>query len=197
MNTVLQNLSIKIGLGQCEGRSMRLYELLYKASSVILWPYTQLSYHYRCLGRALAYFKQGYSTYDFDYCYLVEDIIFKLRRIRDEIGRGYNDDKGLLVIELNHVICLGDKILNYNYEQKFGEKHDVKWGGMTHTSRPSKYNPYLYSYEASWVKAKTKKDKKQALAEFMKYMNDADKAKDADRDDFFDYIKNNATKWWD
>jgi hypothetical protein len=81
----------------------------------------------------LAYLKQGWNTYDWDYGYLLKDIQFKINRIKRCIARNkILQDKDIQKIEqeIQEVSDLITKIQEQNYYTNWGlqktneERHD-------------------------------------------------------------------------
>ena len=78
--------------------------------------------------RSYAFAKIGWKNYDFDSHPLFDLMAFKLRRIKKTLENGYAIHEEEDMKALAEAIEICDRIAKEDYESKYFEAHDAKWG---------------------------------------------------------------------
>lgn len=188
----------KFGLRRKTGIS-RFCELLLK-------PWDWLSskfYRYRkCLRRSWAFAKIGWDNYDFDSCYLLELMVFKLKRLyvgctADAVA--VHEDNHLQALRL--AIRIGERLCKDDYSY-FMDCHNKKWGESELIETPVPEGQYPEwagrAYDVRIHRAKvTDETKEQERQEFLAAVNADDAIKKREARWFFSIIEKYYPFWWD
>lgn len=173
-----------------------------------LWPITKwyfalvepIQSHWCKFKRACAYFKHGYHSFDFDSAYMLEDMLFKLKRIQDSIiNHGHHVVEKEEEQSLRLAIKLLDRQLNRNYGEYFRKKHDEKWGEVKiwfedlEPDHPVKGSRLM----SSRPNIKSKEDEEKELEDRKVVWKLEEELKMRDRKWLFDIIVKHMDRWWD
>lgn len=143
-----------------------------------------------------AYLKQGWNSYDWDYDYLLDDIEFKLKRMRDcfENCRVSEDD-------LKTVKQIREALENlkvWREPEEYGNVQyratmQAKWGKWErwHCETDGKYRKTMMKYAKENYKNhdKVQKDNSKLIMEEVKEAEDCKKR-------FFRILSKNVEGWW-
>lgn len=167
------------------------FEMQYKIKNFIYAPFEYINSFFVKIKRASTYFVFGWNNPDWDYVFLYEEILFKLKRMKkffDEEGNGVSTKNNK---QLSLCINLLERIIkDQNYSVNC-DKHEIKWG------QEGFYvckNGYLKSQLENYL-SKEQVEKKRK--EFLAAVKEDDKHKEQDINLLFDTIKKHSQRWWD
>lgn len=155
------------------------------------------------LGRSLAWAKFTYYNYDFDFTYVYSVMAFKLRRLEKCLTNGYAIQEDEDMAALREAIEICDRLHVNDYDDKYHEEHNKKWGEMPKwdsvpedldkNGKPLTYR-VIFKDRAN---VKTEEDKKQETKEFLECYEkgEQDRLKDIDR--LAELLKKHSISWWD
>src|ERR1035441_7076711 len=107
----------------------------------ITYPIEKLYNRYvERIGRSFAFAKIGWLNYDFDATSLFDLMAFKLNRIHFALlnGCAYQNPKDMKALLEAAAIC--KRLFDENYDDKYGELHEKKWGKLKIKTKPSIYD---------------------------------------------------------
>ena len=148
---------------------------------------------YKRICIVLAYAWQGMFSYDWDYDYLLNDIEFKIKRMKKYLTKeGLVDKKTLDSLQLS-LRCLerwraneGDELYNKILTQKYGELRFIKVKDVYKSAIPFKMKR----------EKETSINEKQIQQESLQLAEEGRKIDEVNRDSFFNSLKNNIESWW-
>lgn len=152
-----------------------------------------------CFLRGLAFFKIGFTNYDFDWHYLIILMEFKLRRMEKVIRNGNNAEANKVADQVKVAIALCERISNCNYLENVLNPHEEKWGIRDWYFIPCEDTTTSYS-QLKWKKypkAKNEKENKQAEKEYTQLCKHSDMLEKQDIEYLLIYLKKHLKGWWD
>jgi len=79
--------------------------------------------------RGIQYFKQGYESHDYDWCYLIDDIVFKMERISKEIKfKDFHVDSLEDVKKIDEIVGLFKLLREDDFEDKYVDEITKVYG---------------------------------------------------------------------
>lgn len=168
------------------------------------WLYYNPRAFLRNIKRFWDYGRQGWSNFDFDGHYLLDDMQFKLKRIQKCLENGHaipNQHNELKALKI--CIKLGDKLKDEwkNY-RRFLTMHDKKWGELetwtekVEGSEGKPGGPY-HRWLSKRVGAVTDEEKEQERKEFLEATRADEREKDRDRNLYFRILGKYLPYMWD
>lgn len=155
----------------------------------------------KCLKRSWAFAKLGWENYDFDACYLIEVMVFKLKRLYigcTDDAVAIHEDEHLQALRL--AIRLGEKLRTDDYSY-FMDCHNKKWGELDLIEIPlpdDTYPEYGRAYEIRSCRPNvTEENKEQERQEFLTAVDSDDAIRKRDSRWFFAIIDKYHPFWWD
>lgn len=140
--------------------------------------------------RSYAFAKIGWKNYDFDSHPLFDLMAFKLRRIKTCLENGYAIHEEADMKALAEAIEICDRVAKENYDEKYFDVHDAKWGEIEVDFSRSTFK--------TWRKnANTDEEKAQERKETMEIYEKAEKDFLADMDRLNVLFKEHFRAWWD
>lgn len=153
------------------------------------------SMYYERISRCFAYARFGYKNHDFDSILLYDLMAFKLKRIYKCLKDGHAIQEKENMDALLEAIDICNRLSNENYESKYLDLHDSKWGELKHNCAKSgeRYSRINFYREG----VKTEEDKELEKQEFNKcyYLAEQDRQKDLDKLNWL--FKQHLPCWWD
>lgn len=150
------------------------------------------------ISRSYAFAKLGWKNYDFDSQYLFEVMSFKLKRIREGLKNGCAIQENEDMSALQEAIDICERLFEKDYNSKYHELHNKKWGEMppytTELSENSEYRRLVFHDRTN---VKTEADRELERTEFLHAfdLGELDRRKDLDRLNYL--FKEYLPKWWD
>lgn len=175
----------------------------------ILWPYRYVTkVFWQRLGRALVFFKIGWSSRDWDHRYLHELMLFKLKRMKHNfIYHGDHSEKcnnyKPKMKSLNLTIKLLERYCDdfNDYYTKSYDKHNEKWGDLKCSTIPADIDEdgYVrtYSVKIERKNAVTEEEKEQERKEMQEALNKDRIRNQRDVDLIHKIIAKYHSYWWD
>lgn len=173
------------------------FELQYKIASLpdkLTWPFR------RTYGKLARFFYWGWNlrnSYDWDYSYLYEIMLLKMKRMYTAIENGSTEEKEKKKIlrTLKDAINYCDKLLKDDYTRNL-DKVDQKWGEHEFAFNPSETKGFstMYSFNRN---ALNPKDQKKADKEILNAYQKDEFEKTMDKMGLFQTMEENIGKWWD
>lgn len=154
---------------------------------------------FRNLFRALAFAKVGWNNYDFDYGYIEDLVLFKLKRIEKEMTGGYTDwsvpaqARSLKALRL--AIKLFDK-LQQTDNSMLMDQHESKWGKLIVETEESD-RPGQYKLITSRPHAATPRLREIERKEFLEASYADDRREQRHRRIAYQLMAKYSTDWWD
>lgn len=168
-------------------------------------PFVDAYYSYirrpvRRLRHMLAFALFARNDYDFDSCYLINLIVFKLKRMQRALtvdAHCIHDDNTLKALRL--AVRIGERLSadNYNYAH---DAHDRKWGELHMELDPlpgEQDDKHRGSVARFWRDKTTPETKEQERTEFLAAYDADEKARERDARWFFKIIAKYYRNWWD
>ncbi|NJO48197.1 MAG: hypothetical protein HC840_00615 [Leptolyngbyaceae cyanobacterium RM2_2_4] len=161
------------------------------------------SFIHRTYGRAsrsLAFAKHGWMHYDFESAYLYDLMAFKMKRIYKclETGHAIQDDEDMAALKEAIEIC--ERLFKGEYDRKYYDLHDAKWGEMESDHIPEYREDgsiKWYRWETSRPNAKTEEQKAEEVADLRKIWEYEERDRRADLDRLNEILKKHEPTWWD
>lgn len=179
--------------------------LIYWLKDKFVWRITDfINRIYERSIRSLAYANFGWKHYDFDSAYMWDLLSFKLKRIEKALKEGNAIQEDADMVELAEAITICDRIFTDEYENKYHDLHDIKWGELPpwKTEKETRVingkNMTMYRViSQERPKVITETDKVLERREFSQCWEKGalDRATDIDR--LCLIFKNTSQKWWD
>lgn len=137
--------------------------------------------------------------YDFDGHCLFAIIEYKLKRIQKALEHGHAIQEDRDMKALNMAIELAGRLKDEyeNYEDPFYRRHDKKWGKMKTWTIPAEDHPGMFIWKHSRSKAKTKKQKKFEIKDFMAMGKSIEAKKKREEKWLYDILFKYLRRWWD
>lgn len=163
--------------------------------------HTFFSKYYERITRSIAFAKIGWLNYDFESQFLYDLISFKLKRIQFTLknySHSVEDKESMLALE--EAIEISDRLFAENYERKYLDEHNEKWGSIRLTKSIVTYsdgNGSSTTNTSNRAKVITQKDKDKESKDFNKCYDKgiADRSKDIYR--FAEILEKYQMSWWD
>lgn len=179
--------------------------LLYWLKDKLLWPITDfINMHFERSKRAIAYAKFGYKHYDFDSAYMWDLLVFKLKRIEKALKEGNAIQEDADMAELAEAIVICQRIFDDEYENKYHDAHDIKWGEFPpwktekEVKRIGDKDVVFYKViNRERPKVITETDKVLERQDFLRCFENAAADRIADIDRLSIILKNTSQKWWE
>lgn len=152
------------------------------------------------LTRSLAFAIHGWMHYDFESAYIYDLMAFKMKRVLKclETGHAIQEDEDINALKEAIEIC--ERLFNGNYDDKYHEEHNKKWGEIESEHIPivdadGKVRSYRWETARSGVKtpAQEKKERK----EFMKTWENGEKDRVKDLNRLNEILIKHEPSWWD
>lgn len=155
------------------------------------WPIVQI---YRKVARSLAFAKLGWNNYDWDHAYLLQLMIFKMKRMQKAcFEEGHHIPEKLPQQSLRLCIKLGEKLLKDDYFY-FTGLHNEKWGELEFIE---KTNESGRKYTGIGRPGVPKEKEEQERLEFTEAYKKDDSVKARDTRWFFGIMAKYQESWWD
>lgn len=149
----------------------------------------EISHFFGRIYRSFQFAKYAYSTYDWDYIYIVDIMIFKMERMHDNFKyHGVAEHKDDLK-QIKATIKLLRRVKDYDYEDKYYKALDKKWGKFP-TGRDG-------FWKGSRSKVKTPADKKAYLKDVKALIKNSHKDRTQDLRAAFKIMEKHIWSWWD
>lgn len=159
--------------------------------TIFFWPVVRI---YRKVARSLAFAKIGWGNYDWDHGYLLELMVFKMKRMQKacfEEGHHYPDKHSEQSLRL--CIKLGEKLLKEDYFY-FSGLHNEKWGEIEFITKTDKEGR---SYTGMGRLGIAEKDEEQERKESIEAYRKDDALKTRDARWFYGIMQKYQEAWWD
>ena len=151
--------------------------------------------------RSTAFAKMGWLNYDFDSAFLYVVMEFKLRRIEQSLKNGMGVQEKENMDPLKELIKIVGRLGNGNYDSKYHDIHNKKWGNIKtkHIPRDVDKNGKVttWTWETSRKNVKTQEQEKQERKEFLMCFELGERDRLADLDRMNEILKKHAPTWWD
>jgi hypothetical protein len=148
--------------------------------------------------RACAFFKMGWTNYDWDYAYIYELLEFKLKRMEKVIGNGWGANSHRLVKQMKYTRYLLNRIVEHNYYDKY-EAPLVEKYGKRHIeflkTDDSRYTQMLIVY--SKIDKTDEKKLEEANDAYLGIYKQSEMDRSADVERCFKFIGRQHRHWWD
>lgn len=156
-----------------------------------LWPVFR---YYRKICRSLAWARKGWNNYDWDHAYLLEVMVFKMKRMYKAIfEEGHHIPDKTSPQSLRLAIKLGEKLIKHDYFH-FSGLHNAKWGEIEFIEKVDAQGRKYTGMGRSGV---PKEKEEEERAEFLKACRLDDSIKARDYRWFFNIIQKYQEAWWD
>lgn len=155
---------------------------------------------YERVTRSLAFARHGYMHYDFESAYIYDLMAFKMKRIYKCLENGHAIQQDADMKALKEAIKICERLFAGEYDRKYYDAHDKKWGKMKSKTIPE-YDEAgkikHYRWESSRPKANSPMRKRKEVADLRKIwvLEEEDRKKDLDR--LNEILKNHEPAWWD
>lgn len=172
----------------------------------------------RRLKRLLEYIPVIWKNEDWDSIYIYDLLKYKLSRTKKALANGILPSVNLenYLNDISECERLIDNITNDNYEEKYLQEHEAKWGKAINISEkfptltwiekiklwyqvhiqkiPENYRvvEYLIKYEKE-----TPENSSLIKSEFIEAINKAQADEEADKEKLFKILKEHLDEWWD
>lgn len=157
-----------------------------------LWPIFRL---YRQICRSLAFARLGWNNYDWDHAYLLEVMVFKMKRMQKAcFEEGHHVPEKLPQQSLRLCIKLGEKLKKEDYHY-FHTLHCQKWGDLEFIEKVD--NTTGRTYTGMGRPGVSKADEAQERAEFLEACRKDDSIKARDVRWFYGIMAKYQESWWD
>ena len=155
------------------------------------WPVVRI---YRKVCRSLAFAKLGWNNYDWDHAYLLELMIFKMKRMQKAcFEEGHHIPEKLPQQSLKLCIKLGEKLLKDDYHY-FSGLHGQKWGELDFIEKTDSQGRKYTGMGRSGV---LPEQEDQERAEAMEAYRKDDSVKARDTRWFYGIMAKYQESWWD
>lgn len=147
--------------------------------------------------KSIQYSKLLWNDFDWDYCFILTLLKYKLERTRKRIKE--NDlivRAPIIANEILHVEKLIDKFMNDDFCTEEQKAHDKKWGELEIGSKPTD-NSQLVEMVFNRKHVITDEDKEQQEKEYRALMNKREQEKQECWEEIFDSMKKYMQGWWD
>lgn len=156
---------------------------------------------YERVSRSLAFAKHGYMHYDFESAYIYDLMAFKMKRVYKCLKNGYGVQKKEDMRALKEAIKICERLFHGNYDDKYHEAHNKKWGNIRSKHIPRRFDEKgkvtHYEWKTWRPKVKTVAQKEKERAEFLQTWQDGEKDRLADLDRLNEILKKHQMAWWD
>lgn len=157
----------------------------------MFWPMVRI---YRKVCRSLAFAKLGWNNYDWDHAYLLELMVFKMKRMQKAcFEEGHHIPEKLPQQSLRLCIKLGEKLLKDAYFYHSG-LHNAKWGELEFIEKTDETGRKYTGMGRSGV---TPEQEEQERAEAMEAYRKDDSVKARDTRWFYGIMAKYQESWWD
>jgi len=157
-----------------------------------LWPLRRL-YHQIC--RSLAWARLGWNNYDWDHAYLLDVMVFKMKRMQKAIfEEGHHIPEKAPIQSLKLCIKLGEKLRKDDYFYHHG-LHNAKWGDLEFIEKVDEKTGRKYTGMGRPGVPKEKEEEERA--EFLEACRKDDSIKVRDTRWFFGIMAKYQESWWD
>lgn len=155
------------------------------------WPVVRI---WRKLSRSFAFARLGWNNYDWDHAYLLQLMIFKMKRMQKAcFEEGHHIPEKLPQQSLRLCIKLGEKLLKDDYFYHSG-LHNVKWGELEFVEKTDETGRKYTGMGRSGV---TPEQEEQERAEAMEAYRKDDSVKARDTRWFYGIMAKYQESWWD
>lgn len=156
------------------------------------WPILRF---YRKIRRSLAWARFGWNNYDWDHAYLLEVIVFKLKRMQIAIfDEGHHIPDKHSQQSLRLCIKLGTKLIKSDYFYYTG-LHNAKWGELEFIEKTDKTTGRKFTGMGRSGVPKEKEEEERR--EFLEACRKDDSLKARDTRWFFGIMAKYNEYWWD
>jgi hypothetical protein len=159
-----------------------------------------ISRTYERASRSLAFARHGWMHYDFESAYLYDIMAFKMKRIHACLQTGHAVQEDADMQALKEAIEICERLFKGDYDRKYYDAHEVKWGEMKSEHIPE-YNEdgsiKWYRWETSRPNVKTAADKRKEVADLRRIWKNEEKDRKADIDRLCEILKKHEPTWWD
>jgi hypothetical protein len=154
------------------------------------------------IGRSVSWARFTYLNYDFDSAFLYSVMSFKLNKLHKCLENGHAVQQTEDMEALKELIAICDRLFSGNYDDKYLDQHDDKWGKLPRMKfKPLKDEKGKVKHykllPSTRKKVKTKKHKAQERIEFRRCFELAEQDRKSDIDRMAEILKSHATHWWD
>lgn len=155
------------------------------------WPIVRI---YRKIARSFAFAKLGWNNYDWDHAYLLEVMIFKMKRLQHGcFVDGHHIPEKLPQQSLKLCIKLGEKLLKDDYFY-FSGLHNQKWGELEFIEKTDETGRKYTGMARTRV---LPEQEEQERAEAMEAYRKDDSIKARDVRWFYGIMGKYQESWWD
>lgn len=163
-----------------------LKEYISDSKDTILDIPSKIKHFFRKLARSWDYAKQGYSSEDWDYAYMLKDMVFKLKRMNNELDRFVNilheeeikRIRGLIIT----IIVLIEMDLNHDFIEDVSHMY-----GDTIVSEPDEEGNVTYTF--TYTKGYSRED-------VMRAYERGDAAQQKNWEQLFETLKKELKNLW-
>lgn len=153
------------------------------------------------ISRSYAFAKHGWTSFDFDAGTVWPLLAFKFRRIYPVLVGGHSVQKDEDMNALLEAIEICDRLGSDNYDGKYYDLHDAKWGELESkhdrvASRDADGKPTSYYWD-SWRANVTPENKEQERADLLMIYANTEKDKEVDLDRLAYIFKHYLPSFWD
>ena len=146
--------------------------------------FNELSEIKRGLKNLFVWFPIIWKDRQWDYIFLLRIILFKLRLMYKKLEVEQHKKRKIYIC-----ILLLQRLVNEEYEDKLFEAYEKKWGQAKFTTQPS--------FNVSYEKVITEKDKTQSEKEMLKLMKHAQYLQYQDLEYLCKLFQKHLFTWWD
>jgi hypothetical protein len=157
----------------------------------LFWPVVRI---YRKLARSLAWAIFAWDNYDWDHAYLLEMIVFKMKRMQVACFKeGHHIPEKLPQQSLRLCIKLGEKLVKDDYFY-FSGLHNQKWGELEFITKTDETGRKYTGMGRSKVPPG---QEEQERAEAMEAYRKDDAVRTRDSRWFYSIMQKYQESWWD
>lgn len=155
------------------------------------WPVVRI---WRKLSRSFAFARLGWNNYDWDHAYLLQLMIFKMKRMQKAcFEEGHHIPEKLPQQSLKLCIKLGEKLLKDDYFYHSG-LHNAKWGELEFIEKTDETGR---KYTGMGRPRVLPEQEEQERAEAMEAYRKDDSVKARDTRWFYGIMAKYQESWWD
>lgn len=169
----------------------------------IYYPPIDLFHRYKeRIGRSLAYAKLGWLHYDFDSAFLYDLLAFKMKRLYDCLENGHAIQEDNDMAALKEAIQISERLHEGNYDGKYLDQHDEKWGEIESEHIPNydekgKIKNYTWKTSRKGTVGVSEAVEEQEHKEFRACFEKGETDRRADIDRLAHLLKEHGPTWWD
>jgi len=177
--------------------------ITYLAKEYLIWPVMDSFRIFKERAkRSYAYAQFGWSNYDFDFVYVYDTVHFKLIRLRNSLEHGSSVQKEEDTQALNELIEIVARLREGDYESKYLDEHDKRWGEIESKTTPNyddkgKIKTHTWHSWRAGTKDASEEVKQKERQERLACYNKAEGDRISDIDRVADILKKNSKNFWD